>query len=507
MLWPKNARQALYWALFLGLLVRISSATFGFGFHARDDYFHILDPAIHWLEDPDFNWETSDLAGAGLRSHLVPRTVMHLLKLEMALGIDDPTIQLSLIFILLGLYSLLAVPGMFLLIRQMADEKTGLIAAWITALHFSLPYGGTKLLIEAIAIPPLVFGFYFVSRKEARCYFIGGLLLGFACWLRFQIGLVCLALVASIIFEYWQSTRQLESKNIGILTKNLSLLALGAGLVLLLQGFYDIYTTGVFFGPFINNIKFNMNPPHSLTSSNPFSYLIMWIVLLLPPFAFILLPPFLRALRLYPLLSFPWLAFLLSHSFIAHKEERFMYPVIPLFCGLLALSVFVKKDCQHPYWLKVKSWWPLSVKGFIFIHIIALGLVCINQSQLNQRQAMAAMRSDTQAAGLLSIGPEIQSYFLERKDLNIIRRGRPRLEWLQTSMQAQRKEKKTINRVLSYKAEHKTVATHLQAVELECEVREELRGWWLDRLVFSGNPRHNRRRSTIELWHCQDKAL
>ena len=34
MLSLKNTRQVLYWAIFLGLLVRISSATFGFGFHS-----------------------------------------------------------------------------------------------------------------------------------------------------------------------------------------------------------------------------------------------------------------------------------------------------------------------------------------------------------------------------------------------------------------------------------------------------------------------------------------
>tara|TARA_B100000959_G_scaffold282545_1_gene349211 strand:- start:58 stop:1581 length:1524 start_codon:yes stop_codon:yes gene_type:complete len=507
MLSPKNTRQALYWVIFLGLLVRISSATFGFGFHARDDYFHVLDPAIHWLEDPDFNWEKSDLAGAGLRSHLIPRTVMHLLKLEVALGIEDPTIQLGLIFVLLGLYALLAVPGMFLLVRQMADEKTGLIAALIAALHFSLPYGGTKLLIEAIAIPPLIFGFYFVARKDAKGYFLGGLLLGFACWLRFQIGVACLGLVAAIVYTHLKERNDGQGKEFGLLAKNLSLLAFGAGLTLLMQGLYDIYTTGVFYGPLINNIKFNMSPPKALTSSSPFSYLIMWLALLLPPFAFVIFPPFLRAVRLYPLLSFPWLVFLISHSFISHKEERFMYPVIPLFCALLALSVFVKDDCQHPYWLKVKKWWDLSIKGFIFVHLLALGLVCINQSQLNQRQAMSKLWADTQATGLLSIGPEIQSYFLQRKELNIIRRGKPHLEWLQAAMSATRNKKVSINRAISYKVEHETVAAHLEAVKLDCQVKEELRGWWLDRLIFKGNPRHNRRRSTIELWHCQDSML
>jgi len=507
MLSLKNTRQVLYWAIFLGLLVRISSATFGFGFHARDDYFHVLDPAIHWLEDPEFNWETSDLAGAGLRSHLIPRTVLNLLKLEIALGIEDPTTQLALIFVLLGLYSLLAVPGMFLLVRQIADEKTGLIAALITALHFSLPYGGTKLLIEAIAIPPLVFGFYFVARKDGRGYFLGGLLLGFACWLRFQIGVACLGLVAAIIYTHLKERKEGQGKEFGLLAKNLGLLACGAGLTLLLQGLYDIYTTGVFYGPFINNLKFNMNPPKSLTSSSAFSYIIMWLTLLLPPFAFVLLPPFIRAARLYPLLSFPWLAFLITHSFISHKEERFMYPVIPLFCALLALSLFVKEDCNHPYWHKVKKWWGVSVKAFVCVHILALGLVCINQSQLNQRQAMSKLRTDAQATGLLSIGPEIQSYFLERKDLTILRRGKPRLEWLQAVMIPTRKQKQEINRVISYKAEHETVAAHLKAVELECEVKEELRGWWLDRLVYKGNPRHNRRRSTIEFWHCQDNML
>ena len=136
--------------------------------------------------------------------------------------------------------------------------------------------------------------------------------------------------------------------------------------------------------------------------------------------------------------------------------------------------------------------------------MIALALVCMNQSQLNQRQAMAAIRNDTQLKGLLSIGPEIQTYFLQRDNLDIIRRGRPRLAWLEAAMQALRKNNRSVNRLISYKPEHNTIAEHLKAVNLQCNVKQELPGWWLDRLIFKGNPRHNRRRATIELWHCQD---
>ena len=43
----------------VGLGVRLLTAYWGMGFHARDDYFHVLDPALHWVADPNFNWDTS----------------------------------------------------------------------------------------------------------------------------------------------------------------------------------------------------------------------------------------------------------------------------------------------------------------------------------------------------------------------------------------------------------------------------------------------------------------
>ena len=155
-----------------GVLIRMVTAFFGLGFHARDDYFHVLEPALYWLNDPAFDWDASPLAGAGIRSHLVPRVVYGLLLLSHSLNITSPESALRVIYSTFGLYNALAIPGGYFLARSLfkgdSPSSNTLIrwTPWVLALHFSMPYAGTRLLIEAMAIPPSS-GDFIVARPPA----------------------------------------------------------------------------------------------------------------------------------------------------------------------------------------------------------------------------------------------------------------------------------------------------------------------------------------------------
>ena len=219
----------------VGLLVRLLTAAFGLGFHARDDYFHVLDPALHWVADPQFDWDHSTLAGAGLRSHLVPRFISGLILGCHSIGIKDPTRVLQMLYGVLGIYSAAVIPGSYLLGRELFKTPDNRFAQtirwvpWLIALHFAMPYSGTRLLIEAMAMPPLVWGLYYCSHSKARSILIGGFLIGLACWFRFHLGTATLGLALFITFR--------EIKNA---PKAIACLALGGGAAVLIQGLYDL---------------------------------------------------------------------------------------------------------------------------------------------------------------------------------------------------------------------------------------------------------------------------
>ena len=101
--------QRLYLPLLLGLVARMTSSLVGLGFHARDDYYHLLAPALAWLENPDFDWANSDMPAAGARSFLPPKILYGLLRVMQELGINAPEDMLRGLHTCLGIYSLLTV--------------------------------------------------------------------------------------------------------------------------------------------------------------------------------------------------------------------------------------------------------------------------------------------------------------------------------------------------------------------------------------------------------------
>ncbi|MCK5688329.1 hypothetical protein KAI87_03610, partial [Myxococcota bacterium] len=351
-----SLRHPIAMALILGALVRIIAAFWGTGFHARDDYFHVLEPAIHFAANPDFDWDHSSLAGAGIRSHLVPRTLGHVIRGLGGLGITDPETILSLLYLLLGLFNLPMIFGLWLLGRDSLDEETGIRAAFLGALFFIVPYAGTRLLIEALAMVPMTFGLWFVLKKSWLSIFWGGVLIGLACWLRFQTGIAAVGLAIGLLLLHkkdggWKGAAMATSA-----------LALGGGITVVAQALYDLATTGALLGPVVANIKVNLDPPAGLTHSSFFAYIGFWLLLTIPPASIVILPPLVAGARRFWLLNWTFLSFVLIHSLIAHKEERFMLPVLPIFLIYMAALPAGLRALKDKRWKWVHKFWPATLR-------------------------------------------------------------------------------------------------------------------------------------------------
>ena len=137
--------------------------------------------------------------------------------------------------------------------------------------------------------------------------------------------------------------------------------------------------------------------------------------------------------------------------------------------------------------------------------VLAVGLLIAitSRSQLNQREAMDALRSDDGARAVISVGPEIHAYFLARPRLPFLTRSEPIADWFDAAMEDLSAIGSPPNRFLGFAPDRDAIAILLSTHGLVCDQPRRFDGWWLDRWVALANPRHNRRRSPILLWHCE----
>jgi hypothetical protein len=488
-------------ALLSGLVARMVAASVALGFHARDDYFHVLDIAARWAADPSFDWDASDRPGAGIRSHLLPRAVWVILVGARSLGIDEPETVLRIVYACAGLYSMLAIPAIYLAARRLLDGRGVLLATGLAALHFAMPYAGTRLLIEAFAIPPLALGLWLATYSSGRRLFFAGVAIGLACWFRFQVG------VAALAFAVVIGLGGRREAGWGEAARRVLSFAAGGAVAVTAQGLFDLWTTGDFLGPVVRNIAINLNPHEGLSRSNPAAYLGFWLLLTVPPATFVLLPMLARAARGLPLVTWPLLAFILVHSLIPHKEDRFMLPALPLFLVLLAAAPAALETARGRWWERLRRLWPATRNYLVVMHVVALLLATTAQSQANLRRAMVALRDDPGVSAVLSMGPEVQDFFLGRPDVMVRRISRVDAVWLANNLRNLNDLGIEPNRFLAFAAEAHQIQILLPAFGFVCDPPQPIDGWWLDRLVFALNPRRNKRRSPVLLWSCSRPAL
>ncbi len=468
-------RRTLLAAMIAGGIARLVSALVGIGFHARDDYFHVLAPALAWLDDPAFVWETSDLPGAGLRSQLVPRLVELVVFIARSTGASEPETLLRVLHLSAGAYSLLAVWGMWLLASALLPAKGARIATWLTALHFAMPYLGTRLLIEAMAIPPLLFGLWFatMSGLPVLC---AGILIGLACWLRYQVAVIAIGVAAHLALQKrW---------------RDLGYLAAGGLLALAIQGGFDASTVGMPFQPLWNNIMANAVPHEALTRMSPATYLWIWLVLTIPPVTITLLPAMWREAKALRLVWLPFVMFVMAHMLIPHKEERFMAPALPLFLVLLAAGLLRRMQPALAVW-------------FVAVHALLLGVAVTHQSQAGQREALTHLRHDADARAVIAMGPEVPTFFLGDRVLPVRRNGEVDAVWLRRAMRDLDADDTPANRFLAFESDGFKMELLLEAMALDCHRQPVFESSFFDQLTYRLNPEHNRRRSPIVLWTCE----
>ena len=350
----------------------------------------LLVPSLNWADEV---FQTTEQAhrlvyGTGLvpwefqlgiRSWLLPGVTAGLMEFARAFG-DGPDYYLPVIAGSWGLLAVVPVVCCFLWCRRWFGLPAAMVGGLCVAVAPELVYMGDRTLTEVLAAHLLVLALYLLDPGyrvvSFTRFFSAGAVLGLAFVLRVQLA-PAIALIALCT-----TTRSRRADVVAVAAGGSAVLALAASLDAVTLGsplasvwryvlynlYYDVSST------------FGMTPWYYYVSSE----LAIWgnglsVVLILAV---------LGARRMYlPLVAA--LVIVVSHSLIAHKEYRFIYPAIVLLAvaagvGLAGLVASAREQ------LGMSSRWRIVARHAV--PVLAAVLWCAVSLTTWTRPALAALR-------------------------------------------------------------------------------------------------------------------
>jgi hypothetical protein len=337
------SRVFLWSALAAGAAVRLWLAFTDDGIYWPDEVYQSLEPAHRLVFGYGLTpWEFIE----GARNWALPGLVAGLLKLSALVGLDAPRQYVTLVKACFALCGAATAYGSYRLARAYGvDGAPAAVAGALFALAAPAIYFAPRAMSETASALPVVLGLAFALKPGPRRWelLLGASLLGLAVLLRLQNALFCVGFLA-ILLARRDGRRALEA--FGVLMVWAFLLGL---LDHLTWADAPSARWGGWFHSAVKYLEFNLiNDGAKAWGVSDGGFYFKQLFLTMPVGSLLLAALSLVALRRAPGLGLTAFAFLGLHSWVGHKELRFLYPVLPVFCALagIGLSVLPRKVMQ-----------------------------------------------------------------------------------------------------------------------------------------------------------------
>jgi len=323
-----DAPVALDWRLVVTILVaaavpRVALAVEDQGIFWPDEIFQSLEQAHRVVFGYGFiPWEFQD----GARSWLFPGAFAMLWKLAGTVGVHS-----GMALVLLAKLSMVAIAlvGVYATIRiaeRLGGSKAGVLAGLLAATFPASLIFGHRCMTEMASGSVLALAVWLWLDGERRRMFLAGLLTSLAIFLRYQNALVAIGLLVALLV----SARRREA-----------ITFLAGGAVGLLGGeILDWITWGSPFHSLLVYLRYNLVQGRSAdygVSSRSYYLETAWSSTGVSSLAIAtgVIAAWSRARALVAVA----IGFVVVHSFIAHKEYRFVMSVVPLLLALSAVGL------------------------------------------------------------------------------------------------------------------------------------------------------------------------
>lgn len=309
------------WLLYSGLLMVALTGIFNVGIIAMDDYFDVISKII----PAQMTSFAEILDSRGIHSPLPALILAWVAKLPLKLGFLQPLDQLRFVLVMIGVvsYIIQATVGLTVFKKDNSELKVFL---FLVGFHFMAPLFFSRAMVETLSVP-------WVSLSA------------FFCWRYFQTNkkqeLLLCSLFALVAFQLRYQTLAIAPGIILSLLlrkkfKGLIVFAAALGVGILCCGGFEQFLTGQFFGIAKPYFEYNLHYSSGHGVTPFYTFVLLFLGLSIFPFFISNYKMFHwgRYRELSPFLL-PFVSFLILHSLIPHKEERFMIPVLGLFFLLL----------------------------------------------------------------------------------------------------------------------------------------------------------------------------
>ncbi len=337
--------------LIVAALLRLLAAVFSQGYLATDDHHVVVNAA-------DQIASGTGLATTYARSVLFPGVIGAIMALGRSIGIHDPGHEMLLVRLIQAAYSLLAVYFVYRMLERSLGKDSALLGGLLAAAFFAMPVTAVHQLEESVCQVPLLAACWWWQRTEdgdqpsAVWGALAGAALGTAIVLRFPLIAFAAAFVVLALFR--PAARNAKLAFLG-----------GLACVIVLQGYSNVVVNQQWGYSFIHRLGAMLHPQRMALESEgypsgpPWHYILTLLAAFIPPVSILLLAAAVKGggARQLSLLGIPTLAFFVSHSVIANKQERFLLPILPILfilivAGLpwLAARITVRRAYRGMWW-------------------------------------------------------------------------------------------------------------------------------------------------------------
>ncbi len=330
-------RYPLAFVLVVGLLLRLIAVIFSQGYFAHDDHFETVNIAWSWHhegifeEDGSLRWEGKPDFGV-MRCAAYNLFLLALMKITAVFGVTILGAHMYFDRLIHALLSLLPVVFGYRYLRENTDEKTAFLGGLLLATHFLMPFLAVRDLVEMVAADFLLPALYFAQRgarnNSTRDLLIAAALGGLALIVRLQvaIALAVVPIAMLIAFRRWKPALTFSA---------------GTLVMIVLMGLLDLWTHGTFLGSVFNYVSGNLGSAPAVPGPW-YRYLLLLLGVMVPPFSIVLLIAVFqkRVIKEHLVWWLPTIVFLVVHSAIVNKQERFILPVLPVLMVLACIGLF-----------------------------------------------------------------------------------------------------------------------------------------------------------------------
>ncbi|MFZ4812651.1 MAG: hypothetical protein ACOYL9_15030 [Ilumatobacteraceae bacterium] len=313
----------------IATIVAVAMAWGEHGIFWPDEFYQITEPAHRWVFGYGFRaWEFQE----GLRSWILPGVMGVVWAIVDRLGVDSGLGFMRLARLLVALGGVGAVAAAITWAHRTRGSLAGLLAgvmliitpfALLMNLHtFGETVAAALIMVAALAVPGGV-----AAAPHPRLVTLCGIAAGFAIPIRPQSVLLVGGFVVMLLVEGRRDTARR--------------FAVPIGAVIMLSGLIDWITWGVPFASFWRNFQFQLieGGASKYFGSHPFTFFAVHLPQTYGVFGVIVVMGLIAAAWVIPKHVINVVAFVFVHSLIAHKELRFVYPVIPYATAVSAVGL------------------------------------------------------------------------------------------------------------------------------------------------------------------------